>query len=480
MSWSSLYHALGERLLDASLRTWDLGFTGFGGPPVHFRIIHQRFVEGMGLRGGKRAPWIDEQTYQELFAICSALPGPGSTKMLFCVVLIHAGYIPAIFVFLTWSLPGANGMFALSLGVQRITNTLPGPVYALLSGLNSSTVGIIALAAVQLAEKAIKDKLTRILVIGGACAVMCFNALWYLPFLMVVGGTVALIWDLWAHQQVGKARARMARKRGSNETGLTNQGQALELPHHQLGDTVNDANVSSSDGLQRRSVQTPSIHLPAEIPTPAQPGVDATNLCAKDNECEAVAMADTITHAISVKAGLSIIAVFFASFIAVLVARGTLKPPPLPLAVFTSMYLAGTIIFGGGPVVIPLLREIVVQPGWVSSRDFLIGLAIIQAFPGPNFNFAVYLGALSLQASTWPVTLGAFLGYAGIFVPGISLAVGIQSIWRVIRSKPAVISLLWGVNATAVGLVFTAVYRLWEIGYLTKGAIDGQSLAKEP
>jgi hypothetical protein len=53
---------LGERLLDVCLRTWDLGFTGFGGSPVHFRIIHQRFVEWMGLRGGKKAPWIDEQT----------------------------------------------------------------------------------------------------------------------------------------------------------------------------------------------------------------------------------------------------------------------------------------------------------------------------------------------------------------------------------------------------------------------------------
>jgi chromate transport protein ChrA len=49
------------------------------------------------------------------------------------------------------------------------------------------------------------------------------------------------------------------------------------------------------------------------------------------------------------------------------------------------MYLAGTIIFGGGPVVIPLLRSYVVDPGWVCSRDFLLGLAIIQAFPGPNF-----------------------------------------------------------------------------------------------
>lgn len=144
------------------------------------------------------------------------------------------------------------------------------------------------------------------------------------------------------------------------------------------------------------------------------------------------------------------------------------------------MYLAGTIIFGGGPVVIPLLREFVVQTGWVSSRDFLLGLAIIQAFPGPNFNFGVYLGALALQSSPQPTIVGALLGYLGIFVPGIALAVGVQSIWGVLRTKPAVISLLRGVNATAVGLIFTAVYRLWEIGYLTPDASGGQSLALEP
>lgn len=144
------------------------------------------------------------------------------------------------------------------------------------------------------------------------------------------------------------------------------------------------------------------------------------------------------------------------------------------------MYLAGTVIFGGGPVVIPLLRSYVVDPGWISSRDFLIGLAIIQAFPGPNFNFAVFLGALVLQHSQYPTIFGAFLGGLGIFFPGITLAVAIQSFWRVLRKRRAVIDFLTGMNATAVGLVFTAVYRLWEIGYLTPKASQGQSLAKEP
>lgn len=166
-----------------------------------------------------------------------------------------------------------------------------------------------------------------------------------------------------------------------------------------------------------------------------------------------------------------------ATFIALLIVRGTLHAPPLALELFTNMYLAGTLIFGGGPVVIPLLREYVVEPHWVSPRDFLLGLAIIQAFPGPNFNFAVYLGALALRRTSAP--LGAVLGFLGIFVPGLTLAVGVQAVWRVVRSKPVVTALLRGVNATAVGLVFTAVYRLWEIGYLGVGE-DVRSLGRDP
>ena len=169
-----------------------------------------------------------------------------------------------------------------------------------------------------------------------------------------------------------------------------------------------------------------------------------------------------------------------ATFIAVLVTRSLLPSPPRPLSLFANLYLAGTIIFGGGPVVIPLLREYVVQPGWVSPRNFLLGLAVIQAFPGPNFNFAVYLGALALLNTPHPTILGAFLGYLGIFIPGVTLAVGFQSLWRVLRKKRVVTSLLRGINATAVGLVFTAVYRLWQIGYLTPEDSMGKPLAEEP
>jgi chromate transport protein ChrA len=72
------------------------------------------------------------------------------------------------------------------------------------------------------------------------------------------------------------------------------------------------------------------------------------------------------------------------------------------------------------------------------------------------------------------------LSFFGIFFPGLILTVGVQSIWQVMRTKAWALSLLRGINATAVGLVFTAVYRLWEIGYLTPESSDGTSLAREP
>jgi chromate transport protein ChrA len=373
-------------------------------------------------------------------------------------------------------------MYALSLGVQRMNEVLPAPVYPLLSGLNASTVGIIALAAVQLAEKAIKDKLTRILVILGACAGLCYNALWYFPLLMLLGGLATVIWDGWLNRKIDMAKKKLKRREQDLERiEETGANESVQLEERE----------DSQNGIQRRSVTAGPPKPDQHQATPPHTAMDGAHL-------QSIRTEDFSNHAIRIRIGIAIVIVFLGtqyqdnpafynylpkvtgSFIGILVARGVVNLPPLALDLFANMYLAGTVIFGGGPVVIPLLRSYVVDPGWVSSRDFLLGLAIIQAFPGPNFNFAVYLGALALQRSQFPTIFGAFLGFLGIFFPGITLAVAVQSFWRVLRRKKWVVDLLRGVNATAVGLVFTAVYRLWEIGYLTPEANRGQSLAIEP
>jgi chromate transport protein ChrA len=183
---------------------------------------------------------------------------------------------------------------------------------------------------------------------------------------------------------------------------------------------------------------------------------------------------------ISWQLGSVILSTFAVSFIVVMVLRGTLPNPTLLYNLFANMYLAGTIIFGGGPVVIPLLREYVVAEGWVSPRDFLIGLAIIQAFPGPNFNFAVYLGGLTAIGGGYNSAWGALLGYLGIFVPGLVTVHGEMGLWSALRSKRWVKSGLRGINAAAVGLIYTAVYRLWQIGYIDQDFEAGMSLGEDP
>lgn len=93
------------------------------------------------------------------------------------------------------SLPGALGMYGFAVGVSHINESLPRQAYALLSGLNAAVVGIIALAAVQLAKKAITDKITRILVFLGACAGLLYNALWYFPLLMLLAACASVVFD---------------------------------------------------------------------------------------------------------------------------------------------------------------------------------------------------------------------------------------------------------------------------------------------
>ncbi|KAK0619157.1 chromate transporter-domain-containing protein [Immersiella caudata] len=435
---------------------WHLGVTAFGGPPVHFKIFNDKFV--------KKSRWIDEQVFQELFSIVQSLSGPASTKMLYCINLIRDGFWAAFFSFLLWSLPGAIGMFGLSIGVANIAETLPRPVYALLSGLNSATVGVIALAAVELSEKAITDPLTRIVVFVSASAGMLYNALWYFPVLMLVSGIATLVFDFrWVHRPI-KAVGRLLRP--------IRRARAPKPAPHQRRPSVEDAAEQELD--DRQGPIQPSTVLPT-----AEQAKD-TGSSASTAENEPRIIPQEMQLGFSWKTGTAIIVGFFLSFIAAMVLRSTLpNPTPLLYRLFSNMYLAGTIIFGGGPVVIPLLREYVVAEGWVSPRDFLIGLALIQAFPGPNFNFAVFLGSLTAINNGYSAIAGAIIAWVAIFSPGLILVHGTMGIWSGARNRRWVKSILRGINAGAVGLIYTAVYRIFLVGYIDEGFQAGRSLGDD-
>lgn len=131
--------------------------------------------------------------------------------------------------------------------------------------------------------------------------------------------------------------------------------------------------------------------------------------------------------------------------------------PNHALEVFDSFFRVGSLVFGGGHVVLPLLQAEVVRPGGVTHEQFVAGYGATQAVPGPLFTFSAYLGAtMSSEPNGW---IGAMLALIAIFLPSFLLVGGALPFWDVLRSAPVFQSVLKGINAAVVGLLLTALYH---------------------
>ena len=146
-------------------------------------------------------------------------------------------------------------------------------------------------------------------------------------------------------------------------------------------------------------------------------------------------------------------------FVAVLVALPLVRQVESSqwLAVFDGFFRVGSLVFGGGHVVLPLLQSEVVGPGWLTNEQFLAGYGAAQAIPGPLFTFSAYLGT-AMQSQPNGVA-GAALALVAVFLPSFLLVIGVLPFWDVLRTRPALQSALQGINAAVVGLLLAALYR---------------------
>ncbi len=124
------------------------------------------------------------------------------------------------------------------------------------------------------------------------------------------------------------------------------------------------------------------------------------------------------------------------------------------LGLFNDFFQAGSLVFGGGHVVLPLLQNIVGDQ--LSQDAFLTGYAAAQAVPGPMFTFATYIG-YELQPNA-PIT-GALIATIAVFLPGFLLLLGVLKNWQSLAQKPQVAGAVSGVNAAVVGLLVSALYQ---------------------
>ncbi|MEI3895401.1 MULTISPECIES: chromate transporter [unclassified Bacillus (in: firmicutes)] len=126
------------------------------------------------------------------------------------------------------------------------------------------------------------------------------------------------------------------------------------------------------------------------------------------------------------------------------------------IAMFDSFYRSGSLVFGGGHVVLPLLEREFVPTGWMDEASFLAGYGATQAVPGPLFTFAAYIGAV---IGGWQ---GGLLATVAIFLPAFLLILGTLPFWDQLRRNPKIKGALMGVNAAVVGILISAFYHpIW-------------------
>ncbi len=157
---------------------------------------------------------------------------------------------------------------------------------------------------------------------------------------------------------------------------------------------------------------------------------------------------------ISKKFAVICLSLFFALFLLLPLLRDATSNSWI--AIFDSFYRSGSLVFGGGHVVLPLLEREFVPSGWISEEAFLAGYGAAQAVPGPLFTFAAYIGAVM---NGWQ---GGLLATVAIFLPAFLLILGSLPFWNMLRQNAKIKGALMGVNAAVVGILISAFYQpIW-------------------
>lgn len=173
---------------------------------------------------------------------------------------------------------------------------------------------------------------------------------------------------------------------------------------------------------------------------------------------------DPLSIPVGRRAGLALLSLFLVLLLGLpIVAQAW---PTQTLALINAFYRAGSLVFGGGHVVLPLLQSAVVPSGWMTNETFLAGYGAAQAVPGPLFTFAAFLGAsMNLPPNGW---IGAAICLGAIFVPSFLLVAGALPFWEQLRRSVRTQAALAGVNAAVVGLLLAALYQpVWTSAILS-------------
>jgi len=341
--------------------------------------------------------WMSEGLFLELFALGGCLPGPTSTQVSFAMGAVKKGVLGGLLSGALFQYPGAFIMTAFGIASAKVLKDPPFWLSCCASGVSAVGVALVATASKGLLIKICNTKETAIIGTLAAGAVIYWNSFpWMFPLVIFCGALITWVTNTFIHKQ------DMALKGDGEEVG-------------QLG--------------------------------------------------------------INMYAGAGLVVFWGAILAVVIVLVRTLdynhRTEDTPLDWFEVFYRTGSIIYGGGQVVLPMLlgdlvkQDCSVTPcvedtanSWMTTQQFYAGLGLVQAMPGPLFNFSAYLGAIIAWNAGYFPLIGVVVCWFGLFTPGVVLMFACLPYWKRFRKWNVYRRALPGMNSASVGLILASVFRM--------------------
>lgn len=358
MAASGKHRIRNSRYLVFLLDVLSLAVSAFGGPQIHFTMMHRKLVQ--------KRQYITEDDLKELNSLCSMLPGPTSTQTITAIGFKMGGPTLAFLTLTVWILPAS--LMMASFAIILYTFDLQNPKLDFLKYIQPMAVGFIIYAAYKIRILFVTRIHHWVLMVLAAAAAIISHTPYIFPVLLLIGGIVSNM------------------LKNSNYTDV----KRIE--------NINWSNFALFLGV-----------------------------------------------------------FFFAAILGAITHEKA-------VLLFENTYRYGSIVFGGGHVLIPMMyNQFVEFKHYLTSNEFLAGVGILQAIPGPVFSFATFTGALALKDMGFlGLIIGSVIGTVGIFLPGVLLIFFIYPIWNQMKHFSPVKNAIDGINATSAGLVFASAYLLFE------------------
>jgi len=362
-------------------------------------------------------PWMTQATFAELLALAQCLPGGMSTQMSFAIGITRKGALGGVLSGTLFQFPGLLFMSLAGAGAAEVLVNPKPAVEGLTAGLSAAGLALIISAADAFTRSQTKTLTTKVLCTSSAVVVYYYQSAWLFPSIIAIGGAVT-----------------------------TCEAHVRDVREKKKSGHVFDRNAMR-DVLDERDAHVDEVaHLGLAPPM-----------------------------------GAFLIITWIITLVALgIVVSKTNYASNKELHWFEAFWRAGSIIFGGGHVVLPLLLNDVVQydttcsvvnstlscfksealTSWVTEKQFFAGLAMVQAMPGPLFNLSAYLGAVAARRAGVNIAIGIMCAWFGMFGPSVILIFAVLPFWGNFRSWRVYRRALPGLNASAVGLIVAAVFNI--------------------